>query len=137
MAAGCVGEASVVYKGSVTEAAGEAFSTFDAEPNPDGRPPIAGAVVTLCADCDASPYHETAVSAADGTWGPVEQVFGGMIGRSETIRLDVNADGMDAFVYQVVFEDTTDPKYGELQLNIRMKRQAGASTTPSDSTTRN
>jgi hypothetical protein len=120
--AGCVGEAEVQYKGSVTEAAGEARVTFDAEPNPDGLVPIGGARITLCVDCDSSPYGDTTFSKADGTWGPIDQVFGGFVGSTETIRLEVTADFMEPFVYQAVYEDTADPKNGELQMNIRMKR---------------
>src|SRR6266542_3891938 len=125
----CVGEASVVYRGTVTVAPGEAGYDFDPEPNPGGLPPISDAHVLLCADCDASPHSQSAAAAGDGTWGPLEQVFGGFVGSDTTIRVEARAEGMETFVYQVTYEDTQDPTGGEKYLNLRLKRSSPGGAT--------
>jgi hypothetical protein len=118
---GCVGEAQVTYKGTVLAAEGDPGYSFDAEPNPDGLLPIAGATVGLCVTCDASPYAQMAVSAADGSWGPIAQVFGGFIGVDSEIRVTVQADRFETFTYNAVYENTKEPTNAEQNLNVRLR----------------
>lgn len=115
---GCVGEASVTYKGTVSVAKGEAGYTFDEEPNPEGLAPISGATISLCTDCESPKSHDL-VSIEDGSWGPIEQVFGG--GFSDTtIRVFVKAKGFEDFEYSATYETTNEPTDGEKYLNVRL-----------------
>lgn len=103
--AGCVGEASVSYQGTVTEGAVSGHA-FDDAPNPTAASPIAGATVELCVDrCPG----ESVTTAADGAFAELEQVFGGFAGGDTRIIVRATAPDGRAVTYEVIYEDTSDP----------------------------
>ncbi|MGI5865566.1 MAG: hypothetical protein ACOX6T_26385 [Myxococcales bacterium] len=122
VAAGCVGEASVTYKGSVVAAGGEPRGhSFDDTMNPRGGEPIAGAEVKLCVSLgECSGEGVTARSASDGSWGPIDTVFGGFIGSDNYIEIQATAPGYEPYTYRVNYSETEDPTNGEAFLNIRL-----------------
>ncbi len=124
---GC-GEAAVTYKGTVTEADAPGF-TFDDTANPDAKRAIPGVFVTLCVanECttDLAPRRSDATtSAPDGTWGPLDQIFGGSPFEDTKIEVRFEADGFETFSYTAIYEKTQDWG-GQSFLNVHLTR-----TTP-------
>jgi hypothetical protein len=119
---GCVGEASVTYKGTVTRSPVKSGYTFDDEPNPAGLQPIAGAAISLCA-CESPSSHD-ATSNNNGRWGPIDTIFGGFIGVDTPIRVKVHAKGFEDLVYKTTYESTNDPTNRDEFLNVRLKALA-------------
>ena len=103
LAAGCLGEASVSFQGTVVEGpiTGYAF-----ESAPATGVPIASAAVALClASCG-----EPVLTGADGRYPEIAMVFAGFLGGGDThIAVRVTAaDGRTA-EYATVYEDSDDP----------------------------
>jgi hypothetical protein len=103
LAAGCVGEASVSYQGSVIEGP---FSMSAFEDAPAVGTPIEGALVELCIAPDCSRSTST---DASGLFREMDLVFGGSVGDDTTIEVRVTAPDGRAFTYRTIYEDTNDP----------------------------
>lgn len=115
---GCVGEDSVVFEGTVTEA-NEPGHSFDAELNPAGRPPIAGATVAVFVDkgsCTSGEPVDADGRFSDGT------VYGGFACSSHVATVCARAPGFEDVRLEFPTSDSerTD---GKLFLNITMRRK--------------
>ncbi len=119
--AACTGETFVEYRGAVVRSQVPSH-TFAAVPNPDALPPVPGAEVTLtvCSgECRGGERGRTARADAQGEWGPLDIVFGGGLTDHE-IRIEVTAPGYVSYVYEVVYERTTDPTAGDRWLTVSL-----------------
>jgi hypothetical protein len=101
--AGCVGEASVSYQGSVNEGDTNHLG-FSSRPG-EGTP-IPGATVTLLFGDNRV---EDAATDANGLYAEIEGVFGGFVGVDTEVEVLVRTlDGRESS-YTTVYEDTDDP----------------------------
>ena len=102
---GCLGEASVTYQGTVTEGPAPGHR-FDSAPNPTGAPAVAGATVELIVDGRPGP---SVVTAPDGSFPELEQVFGGFAGKTTRILVRATAPDGRVVTYETDYESTSDP----------------------------
>jgi hypothetical protein len=132
-ASGCIGEASVKFKGTVTQAKDAAHS-FHERANPAANAPVANAQVNLYVNfdditCDrAEPSMlagDETRTRADGGFETREATFGSsMLGKNTRILICVRASDFDVYEYRTLLEQTTDPMHAEKFLNITLRREA-------------
>lgn len=137
--AGCVGEASVRYHGSVASAPQPGWS-FDAQPNPSNAPPIAGAEVRMCIchePCACSgPSGRVVSTDADGRYEVPETIFPGMIGIENHIVVRASAAGHEPATYSFNYDKQSaesrknEPAHGQKALNFRLKPVAPTAAAP-------
>ncbi len=104
-----------------------ASRSFDDTANPDAKHAVPGVFVTLCianqCTTDLAPRKSDATtSAPDGTWGPLDQIFGGSPFEDTKIEVRFEADGFETFSYTAIYEKTQDPWAGQSFLNVHLRR---------------
>jgi hypothetical protein len=133
-ASGCIGETSIKFKGTVTQAKEAAAShSFDERPNPTSSAPIAGAEVNFYVafddiSCDrAQPSMiggDETRTRADGSYETREASFGSMWGKNTRILICVRAPDFEVYEYSTLLEQTKDPMHAEKFLNVRLRSEA-------------
>ena len=132
LTAGCVGEASVRYHGSVAASPSPGYS-WDATPNPGALPPIAGADVTLCIctqPCVCSKSARSVKTDANGLYTLPAMMFPGFIGVEHHIVVAAEAEGYAPVSYSFIYEDAADERslsHGPKALSFRLRPLDAAS----------
>ena len=134
LSAGCVGEASVRYHGSVAASPSPGYS-WDATPNPGALPPIAGADVTLCIctqPCLCTKSARSVKTDATGLYTLPAMMFPGFIGVEHHIVVAAEAEGYEPVSYSFIYEDAAKDRsrsHGPSALSFRL-RPLGAASAP-------
>jgi hypothetical protein len=132
LTAGCVGEASVRYHGSVAVSPSPGYS-WDATPNPGALPPIAGADVTLCIctqPCACTKSARSVKTDANGLYTLPAMMFPGFIGVEHHIVVAAEAEGYEPVSYSFIYEDAAEDRsksHGPKALSFRLRPRAAAS----------
>lgn len=131
LSAGCFGEASVRYHGSVA-ASPTPGTSFDATPNPGALPPIAGAEISLCIcaqPCACSKSARSVKTDASGLFTLPPMMFPGMIGVEHHIVVAAEAEGYEPVNLSFIYEKADDFSIhrGAKALNFRLRPLAAAS----------
>ena len=134
LTAGCVGEASVRFHGSVAASPSPGYS-WDAAPNPGALPPIAGADVTLCIctqPCACSKSARSVKTDANGLYTLPDMMFPGFIGVEHHIVVAAEAEGYEPVSYSFIYENASSDRsqsHGSKALSFRL-RPLGAASAP-------
>lgn len=126
LTAGCAGEASVRYHGSVAASPSPGYS-WDAAPNAGALPPIAGADVTLCVctqPCVCSKSARSVKTDERGLYTLPSMMFPGFIGVEHHIVVAAEAEGYEPVSYSFIYEDAAEDRslsHGPKALSFRLR----------------